>query len=81
MPIRRRGGGLAPRRSGLSLFHAPCSRTVPEPGAGAQRLLLLFDAYNFSPAEAMTLDVAEDLLVRDCMLRRGLAWQALPAPA
>ncbi|MFI6904618.1 hypothetical protein ACIBKY_25380 [Nonomuraea sp. NPDC050394] len=50
---------------------------VPE----ARRLVLPFDAYNFSPAEIMTLEVADDLLVGDCMRERGFAWQALPGPA
>ncbi|GAA3690595.1 hypothetical protein GCM10022224_065050 [Nonomuraea antimicrobica] len=54
---------------------------VPEPGAAARRLVFPFDAYNFSPAEVMTREVAEDLLVRDCMKDLGLAWQALPGPA
>ncbi|MFI6291202.1 hypothetical protein ACIBEJ_06415 [Nonomuraea sp. NPDC050790] len=59
----------------------PREMVVPEAGALAQRLRLPFDAYNFSPAEVMTLDVAEDLLVRDCMRALGRSWQALPGPA
>ncbi|MFE0151077.1 hypothetical protein ACFWY5_28310 [Nonomuraea sp. NPDC059007] len=59
----------------------PQEVVAPEAGAQAQRLRLPFDAYNFSPAEVMTLDVAEDLLVRDCMHALGRSWQALPGPA
>ncbi|MFI9561489.1 hypothetical protein [Nonomuraea endophytica] len=33
------------------------------------------------PAEIMTLEVADDFLVRDCMRQRGFAWEALPGPA
>ncbi|MFE0149078.1 hypothetical protein ACFWY5_18155 [Nonomuraea sp. NPDC059007] len=54
---------------------------VPAPGEQARRLTLPFDAYDFSPAENMTLEVAEDLLVRDCLRARGMAWHVLPAPA
>ncbi|WP_343955121.1 hypothetical protein [Nonomuraea longicatena] len=51
------------------------------PGEEARRLTLPFDVYNFSPAEVMTREVAEDFLVRDCMRARGQAWEALPGPA
>ncbi|MFB9966406.1 hypothetical protein [Sinosporangium siamense] len=54
---------------------------VPEPGRQARQLTLPFDAYNFSPAEVITLEVAEDLLVRDCMRGLGLDWRTLPGPA
>jgi hypothetical protein len=46
-----------------------------------RRLVLPFDTYNFSPAEIMALEVADDLLVGDCMRAHGLAWQPLPVPA
>ncbi|MFI6538685.1 hypothetical protein ACIBHY_39970 [Nonomuraea sp. NPDC050547] len=54
---------------------------VPEPGEQARRLTLPFDAYDVSPAENMTLEVAEDLLVGDCLRARGMRWQALDTPA
>ncbi|MEV0146956.1 MULTISPECIES: hypothetical protein [unclassified Nonomuraea] len=37
-----------------------------------------FDAYNFSPAEIMTIEAAEDILIRDCMRGQGMAWELLP---
>ncbi|MFI6908313.1 hypothetical protein ACIBKY_44125 [Nonomuraea sp. NPDC050394] len=59
----------------------PHTATAPEGGEQARRLTLPFDAYDFSPAENMTLEVAEDLLVRDCLRARGMAWHVLPGPA
>ncbi|WP_345428222.1 hypothetical protein [Actinoallomurus vinaceus] len=53
---------------------------VPEPGVEARRLTVPFDTYNFSPAEATTLDSAENLLVRDCMRGRGVTWEVPPLP-
>ncbi|RSM90514.1 hypothetical protein DMH04_03350 [Kibdelosporangium aridum] len=57
---------------------ASTSATVPEPGVEAWQLAMPFDAYNFSPAEVMTLTVAEDLLTRDCMRGKGHGWELLP---
>ncbi|MFE0155753.1 hypothetical protein ACFWY5_52065, partial [Nonomuraea sp. NPDC059007] len=83
MPFRRWGAALVMLLAGTAsaCSDPPAKITIPEPGVQARRLTLPFDAYNFSPAEVMTLDVAEDLLVRDCMKGRGLAWRALPGPA
>ncbi|GAA0933775.1 hypothetical protein GCM10009560_40280 [Nonomuraea longicatena] len=91
MPLRRWGTALtltllAGAASACSVPQertppaAPVQLAVPEPGEEARRLMVPFDAYNFSPAEIMTLEVAEDLLIRDCMQGRGLTWQALPGP-
>ncbi|MEU4510874.1 hypothetical protein AB0G05_15385 [Nonomuraea wenchangensis] len=51
---------------------------VPAPGAEARELSVPFDRYNLSAADVSILDNAEDLLVRDCMRGRGMAWQPLP---
>lgn len=51
---------------------------VPAPGVEARELSVPFDRYNFSPADISILDNAEDLLVRDCMRDRGMAWETLP---
>ncbi|TMR26731.1 hypothetical protein ETD85_41515 [Nonomuraea zeae] len=51
---------------------------VPAPGAEARELSVPFDRYNFSPADISLLESAEDLLVRDCMRGRGMAWEPLP---
>ncbi|MFI6908863.1 hypothetical protein ACIBKY_46905 [Nonomuraea sp. NPDC050394] len=89
MPIRRWGMALVllvGAASGCSPTETetpskgPQEIAVPEPDPQVRQLTIPFDAYNFSPAEDMTLDVAEDVVVRDCMNARGLAWQALPGP-
>lgn len=49
-------------------------------GAQVRELVLPFDAHTFSPFEMRTLRYAEDLLVRDCMRRRGMDWRVPPAP-
>lgn len=54
---------------------------VPPPGAQARAISLPFDRYNFTPADISIIERAEDLLVRDCMRSRGLAWETLPPPA
>ncbi|MDP4511558.1 hypothetical protein [Nonomuraea turcica] len=54
---------------------------VPFPGEEAQQLAVPFDAYNFSPAEIMTIEAAEDLLIRDCMRGQGMEWKVVPLPA
>lgn len=54
---------------------------VPLPGEEAQQLVVPFDAYNFSPAEIMTIEAAEDLLIRDCMRGQGMEWNVVPLPA
>lgn len=51
---------------------------VPMPGTEARELSVPFDRYNFSPADIMILEAAEDLLIRDCMRRRGMEWEVLP---
>ncbi|MEV0195701.1 hypothetical protein [Nonomuraea sp. NPDC050691] len=65
--------------------HSPSQRqavppvvSVPLPGEEARGLTVPFDAYNFSPAEIMTIEAAEDLLIRDCMRDQGMAWEVLP---
>jgi hypothetical protein len=40
-----------------------------------------FDDYTLSTLDMQTIEYAEDLLIRDCMRGRGLAWEMLPAPA
>ncbi|MEO3795598.1 hypothetical protein ABGB14_35780 [Nonomuraea sp. B10E15] len=52
-----------------------------DPGAAGRRIVLPFDTYDLSPAEIMTLESAEELLVRDCMRQRGRAWELLPRTA
>ncbi|MFI6532913.1 hypothetical protein ACIBHY_10720 [Nonomuraea sp. NPDC050547] len=83
MSFRRWGAALVLLLAGTAsaCSDPPAKITIPEPGAQARRLTLPFDAYNFSPAELMTLDVAEDLLVRDCMKSRAWSGGALPGPA
>ncbi|MET7336307.1 hypothetical protein [Nonomuraea sp. NPDC005650] len=54
---------------------------VPLPGEEARKLAVPFDAYNFSPAEIMTIEAAQDLLIRDCMRGQGVEWKLLPLPA
>ncbi|MBN6057660.1 hypothetical protein JYK22_37405, partial [Nonomuraea sp. RK-328] len=54
---------------------------VPPPGVEARGLSIPFDRYNFSPADVGVLEGAEELLVRDCMRRRGMAWEVLPRSA
>ncbi|MGW0809984.1 hypothetical protein [Nonomuraea sp. NPDC002799] len=54
---------------------------VPPPGVAARELTVPFDRYNFSPADISIIENAEDLLVRECMRGRGLAWETLPVAA
>ncbi|MFI7632933.1 hypothetical protein [Nonomuraea sp. NPDC049400] len=54
---------------------------VPPAGEEARKLVVPFDAYNFSPAEIMTIEAAQDLLIRDCMRGKGVKWKLLPLPA
>ncbi|MEV6150108.1 hypothetical protein AB0L53_07170 [Nonomuraea sp. NPDC052129] len=54
---------------------------VPLPGEEARKLAVPFDAYNFSPAEIMTIEAAQDLLIRDCMRGQGMEWKLSPLPA
>ncbi|MFC5748688.1 hypothetical protein [Actinomadura rugatobispora] len=54
---------------------------VPLPGDEARTLVVPFDAYNFSPAETVTIEGAEDLLIRDCMRGRRMPWKVVPLPA
>ncbi|SEG16215.1 hypothetical protein SAMN05444920_10254 [Nonomuraea solani] len=64
---------------------AACSATpppqVPPPGAEARALSIPFDRYNLSPSDISVLEGAEELLVRDCMRGRGMAWEVLPRSA
>ncbi|NUW46151.1 hypothetical protein [Nonomuraea rhodomycinica] len=55
--------------------------TVPPPGVEVRALSVPFDRYNFSTADISVLEAAEELLVRDCMRRRGMAWEVLPRSA
>jgi hypothetical protein len=89
MPLRRWGAALAFLAGAATACSGarpaepskvPQEFTVPNFGLEAKRLVFPFDAYKFSPAETMTLEVADDLLVRDCMRARDLAWTALPGP-
>ncbi|MGP3977314.1 hypothetical protein ACTWQF_25565 [Streptomyces sp. 8N114] len=57
------------------------TKNVPLPGEEARKIIVPFDAYNISPAEGMTIDLAEDSLVGDCLRGRGMKWAALPYPA
>ncbi|MFC4010018.1 hypothetical protein ACFOY2_22510 [Nonomuraea purpurea] len=54
---------------------------VPAPGVEARELSIPFDRYNFSTADIMILEAAEDLLVRDCMRKRGMVWEVVPPGA
>ncbi|MEU5613437.1 hypothetical protein AB0H03_32800 [Streptomyces sparsogenes] len=57
------------------------TKNVPVPGEEARKIVVPFDAYNISPAEGMTIDLAEDSLIGDCMRGQGMKWPALPRPA
>ncbi|WP_433177778.1 hypothetical protein [Actinoallomurus sp. CA-150999] len=46
----------------------------------ARRLTVPFDVYAFSPADTMTLESAEALLVRDCMRGQGMTLEVPPLP-
>ncbi|GAA3654428.1 hypothetical protein GCM10022224_016710 [Nonomuraea antimicrobica] len=54
---------------------------MPAPGVEARELSVPFDRYNFSTADIMILEAAEDLLVRDCMRKRGMVWEVVPPGA
>ncbi|NUW35769.1 hypothetical protein HTZ77_30740 [Nonomuraea sp. SMC257] len=54
---------------------------MPPPGVEARELSIPFDRYNFSTADISLLEGAEEILVRDCMRRRGMAWEVLPRSA
>ncbi|NUW44392.1 hypothetical protein [Nonomuraea rhodomycinica] len=64
-----------------SRARAASAMHVPPPGEEARALAVPFDAYNFSPAEIMTIEAAQDLLIRDCMRGQGMEWRLLPLPA
>jgi hypothetical protein len=86
MPLRRFCTALtmallAGAAAACTATQAETPTKPPQSGEEARLLTLPFDAYNFSPAEVMTREVAEDFVVRDCMRDRGLAWEALPGPA
>ncbi|MEU6788933.1 hypothetical protein ABZ912_57965 [Nonomuraea angiospora] len=55
--------------------------SVPTPGVEARELSIPFDRYNLSPSDIGILEGAEELLIRDCMRRRGMAWEVLPQSA
>ncbi|MGW6502011.1 hypothetical protein [Nonomuraea angiospora] len=54
---------------------------VPTPGVEARELSIPFDRYNLAPSDIGILEGAEELLIRDCMRRRGMAWEVLPQSA
>ena len=54
---------------------------VPLPGVEARELSIPFDRYNFSTSDISLLEGAEEVLVRDCMRQRGMAWEVLPRSA
>ncbi|MDX3101054.1 hypothetical protein [Nonomuraea angiospora] len=85
MSVRLRGavGAL------LTVATAACSTAaateprvlVPTPGVEARELSIPFDRYNLSPSDIGILEGAEELLIRDCMRQRGMAWEVLPQSA
>lgn len=44
----------------------------------AAELALPFDAYKLDDASTLTVEAAQDVLLRDCMQRRGMRWTLLP---
>ncbi|GHG90816.1 hypothetical protein [Streptomyces lanatus] len=56
-------------------------QTAPKPTAEVLGLVLPFDAYEISHQESFTVAKARDLLMRNCMRRRGHEWKTLDYPA
>ncbi|MEV0147987.1 MULTISPECIES: hypothetical protein [unclassified Nonomuraea] len=85
MSARLRGAvGVLLTAATAACSTAPATRPqvpVPPPGVEARELSIPFDRYNLSPSDIGVLEGAEELLVRDCMRRRGMTWQVLPQSA